>query len=135
MSTWTRPIVSSVTATPETTLIKKIQRQSIVSVMMPPTVGPSVGASTETIPRIAGIRARCFPSKMVKPTANTLGTIAPPTKPWTARKAIIDSMFQARPQAMLASVNSPAEVAKSQRVDIAWARKAENGIITSSAIR
>jgi hypothetical protein len=131
----TTRIVSSVTAIPGATLMKKIQRQPIVSVMIPPTVGPSVGASTETMPRIAGINARCLPSKIVKPTANTLGTIAPPTKPWMTRKAIIDSMFQARPQATLDSVNSAAEVANSQRVDIACARKAEKGIITSSAIR
>ena len=32
-------------------------------------------------------------------------------------------------------VNRPADRANSQRVDSAWARKAENGIITSSAIR
>ena len=36
---------------------------------------------------------------------------------------------------MLETVNRPAERANSQRVDRAWARKAEKGIITSSAIR
>ena len=47
----------------------------------------------------------------------------------------MDPMFQARPHAILESVKSPADVANNQRVDMACARKAENGIITSSAIR
>ncbi len=103
--------------------------------IQPPTVGPSVGASTETMPRIAGIIARCLPENSAKPVANTVGIIAPPTKPCTARKKIIDSMLQARPHSALASVNSPADSANSQRVESACARNAANGIITSSAIR
>jgi hypothetical protein len=61
--------------------------------------------------------------------------MAPPTKPWTIRNSTIDWMSQAAPQSALAMVNRPADRANSQRVDSAWARKAENGIITSSAIR
>src|SRR5207248_7830465 len=64
--------------------------------IQPPTLGPNVGASVETMPRIAGIIARRGPSNMAKPVANTVGTIAPPTKPWIARKAIIELMSQAR---------------------------------------
>ncbi len=120
---------------PGSTLMKNIQRQSILSVMKPPTVGPSVGASTETMPRMAGMRARCLPVKRVNPTAKTVGTMAPPVKPCRTRKTIIDSMFQANPQRTLERVKSAADRAKSQRVDRAWARNAENGIITSSAIR
>lgn len=67
--------------------------------------------------------------------ANTVGIIAPPTKPCTARNRIIDSMLHAMPQRMLAMVNNPADAANSHRVDSACARKAEKGIITSSAIR
>lgn len=33
----------------------------------PPTVGPIVGASTYTMPGIAGTGARCLPSKIVTP--------------------------------------------------------------------
>ena len=47
----------------------------------------------------------------------------------------MDSMFHAKPQAMLDRVNNPADNANNHLVDIAWPRKAENGIITSSAIR
>ena len=56
---------------PGTMLTKKIQRQPSASVSQPPIVGPSVGASIETTPRIAGIIARCGPSKKAKPVANT----------------------------------------------------------------
>ena len=87
------------------------------------------------MPRIAGIIARCLPSNSEKPVVNTVGTIAPPTKPWITRKAIIELMSQAAPQSALEMVNSPADRANSQRVDSACTRKAENGIITSSAIR
>ena len=69
------------------------------------------------------------------PTTNTDGTIAPPVKPCSTRNAIIDSMFQANPHSTLDTVNKPADSANNQRVDIAWPRNAENGIITSSAIR
>ncbi len=103
--------------------------------IQPPTVGPSVGASTDTMPRMAGISARSLPVNKVKPVANTVGTIAPPTKPCSARNTIIDSIFQASPHNALATVKSPADIANSQRVESAWARKPENGIITSSAIR
>ncbi len=97
--------------------MKKIQRQSITSVISPPTVGPSVGANTETMPRMAGINVRCLPVKSVNPTENTVGTIAPPVNPCSTRKTIIDSMFQAKPQRTLESVNRPADRVNSQRVE------------------
>ncbi len=111
-----------VTITPGRMLTKNSQRQSSASVISPPTVGPKVGAMTATVPRIAGIIARCLPVKMVKPTEKTNGTIAPPVKPCSARKKIIDPMLQARPHIRLEKVNMPAEKTNSQRVDIACAR-------------
>ena len=87
------------------------------------------------MPRIAGISARCGPLNSAKPVANTVGTIAPPTKPWITRNSVIEWMSQAIPHSALARVNSPADSAYSQRVDSACARNAANGIITSSAIR
>ncbi len=107
---------------PGMTLTKNSQCQLATSVIQPPTVGPSVGARVETTPRIAGIIARCLPSNIVKPVANTVGTMAPPTKPWMARKTVIDWMLQAMPHSRLASVNSTAEAVNSQRVDKAWLR-------------
>ena len=61
--------------------------------------------------------------------------MAPPVKPCSTRKAIIDSMFQANPHSTLESVNSAADSEKSQPVESARARNAENRIITSSAMR
>jgi hypothetical protein len=104
-------------------------------VIQPPTVGPSVGASVLTMPRTAGIIARCGPENIAKPAENTVGTMAPPTNPCSARNAIMDSMFHASPHSALDNVNKPADNANSQRVDKACARKPENGIMTSSAIR
>ncbi len=102
--------------------MKNSQCQLSVSLIQPPTVGPSVGASVEVIPRIAGIMARCLPVNIAKPVANTVGTIAPPTKPWMARKIVIDWMLQAKPHIRLASVNRTALPVNSQRVDSAWER-------------
>ena len=87
------------------------------------------------MPRIAGINARSGPLNREKPVAKTVGTIAPPTKPCSARNTIIDWISHARPHKALQRVNSPAEMANSHRVEIACARKPENGIMTSSAIR
>jgi hypothetical protein len=84
---------------------------------------------------MAGIIARCGPENIAKPVANTVGTMAPPVKPCSTRKAIIESMSQAMPHRADEIVNRPAEMANSQRVDSAWARNAAKGIITSSAIR
>ena len=67
--------------------------------------------------------------------ANTVGTMAPPTNPCTIRNATMDWMSHDAPHRALETVNRAADRVKSQRVDSAWARKAEKGIITSSAIR
>src|SRR5271165_1266422 len=115
----TSTLDSAATAMPGITLMKKIQRQPSESVMRPPTVGPKVGANTETTPRMAGIIARSLPENNVNPTANTVGTIAPPVNPCSTRNAIIDSMFHANPHSTLDSVNSAADKENSQRVDIA----------------
>src|SRR5689334_1952909 len=82
---------------PGSTLMKKSQCQESELVIHPPTVGPSVGASVDTTPRIAGIIARRLPVKRVKPVANTVGTIAPPTKPWIARNTVIELIDHAMP--------------------------------------
>src|SRR6185437_16138557 len=120
---------------PGTMLMKNSQCQLAVSVIHPPIVGPSVGASVDTRPRIAGTIARSLPVNSVKPVANTVGTIAPPTKPWIARNSVMDSIDHAIPHIRLASVNATALAVKSQRVDTAWEMNAANGIITISAIR
>ena len=71
---------------------------------------------------MAGISARCLPEKIVKPVANTSGTMAPPVKPWIARKAIMEPMLHDRPHIRLEIVNIAADATNSQRVDMAPAR-------------
>ncbi len=97
--------------------MKNSQCQEATSVIQPPSVGPRVGARVAMMPSTAGISACCLPSNSTKPVANTVGIMAPPTKPCTARNAIITSRFQAKPQAMLAMVKAPAETVNSQRVE------------------
>src|SRR5258706_1981554 len=117
-------------ALPGTRLMKNSQRQLKLSVIQPPTVGPSVGASVAVTPSTAGTMARRLPVNSANPVAKTVGTIAPPTNPCTARNTVIDWMSQAIPQKRLDVVNRTAESVNSQRVEIASERKAESGIIT-----
>ena len=126
---------ATVTSSPGATLMKNSHRQPSASVIQPPMVGPSVGANVETTPSTAIAIARLEPSKNENTVANTTGIIAPPTNPCTARNRIIEGRSQARPQSRLESVNRPAEIANSQRVDSACARNADSGIMTISAIR
>ena len=67
--------------------------------------------------------------------ANTVGIIAPPTKPWTARAAIMAPKLVAKAQARLASVKPAAERAKRTRVESSRASRPESGIMTISATR
>jgi hypothetical protein len=94
-----------------------------------------VGASVDTMPRTAGIIARRLPVKSAKPVAKTVGTMAPPTNPCSARNTVIDWMSHAMPHNRLDRVKSTAESVNSQRVEIACERNAAKGIMTISAIR
>ncbi len=120
---------------PGTMLTKKSQCHESTSVIHPPSVGPMVGARLLRRPRVAGIMARLFPVKSAYPVANTVGIIAPPTKPCIARATIIDWMLHAQPQAILERVNAAAEAVKSQRVEKARESQPESGIMTISAMR
>ena len=66
---------------------------------------------------------------------NTVGIIEAPSRPWAARKAIMLSMFQARPQSRLASVKPAADAVNSQRVENTRVSQPDSGIITISAMR
>jgi len=115
--------------------MKNSQRQSRWAVIQPPSVGPSAGASVPARPRIAGMRACFSPVNRVKPAAKVVGTMAPPTKPWIVRKNTMDSMFQDRPQPMLASVKPAADSVNSQRVDSSRLSQPDSGIMITSVIR
>ena len=68
-------------------------------------------------------------------TANTLGIMPPPMKPWTARNTIIWSIVVAVAHSALATVNPAAAAVNSTRVDSACAKNPDSGIITTSAMR
>ncbi len=114
---------------------KKSQFQESVSVLQPPSVGPSVGARLLSRPRTAGTIARFLPVNIAKPVAKTVGIIAPPMKPGMARAAIIELMSHAKPQTTLEIVKPAAETVKSQRVENARESQTERGIMTISPIR
>ncbi len=59
---------------------------------------------------------RCGGNRM-KLVANTVGIMAPPRNPWSSRKTIIESRFQAKAQAKLIAVNPTAEITNRMRVD------------------
>ena len=65
----------------------------------------------------------------------TVGIIDAPSRPCSARKAIMLSMFQARPQSIEAIVKPAAEAVNSQRVENTRVSQPESGIITISAMR
>ncbi len=71
----------------------------------------------------------------MKEVAKTVGIIAPPRKPCSARKMIIELMSQASAQSMLVRVNPAAAIEKKTRVDISRDRIPVSGIITTSAMR
>ena len=66
---------------------------------------------------------------------NTVGIIAPPRNPCSARNTIMLWMSHAQPQNRLVTVNPAAETQKSQRVDITRDSHPESGITTISAMR
>ena len=69
-----------------------------------------VGAMVATRPISTEMPARRSGGNRMKEAAKTVGIIAPPRKPCSARNTIIDSMFQATAQARLARVKLAAEM-------------------------
>src|SRR4051812_33236285 len=84
--------------------------------------------STERKFRLSG-------GKTMNDVANTVGIIAPPRNPCSARKMIIELMSQASAQSRLVRVNPAAAIEKNTRVDMSLERIPVSGIITTSAIR
>ena len=73
--------------------------------------------------------------KTLKATAKTVGIIAPPMKPCSARNTIIELMSQAIAHKALATVKPAAAELNSTRVETSRARNPESGIAITSAIR
>src|ERR1700676_1448167 len=120
---------------PGTTLMKNSQCHDIQSVMMPPTVGPMVGASVATRRMIGPTIWNSGRATAVEAEANPVGIMPAPRKPWIARDRIICSMVEAKPHRKLAMVKPAAEIANNSRVPNARDRKPDNGMPMTSAIR
>src|SRR5712664_2499514 len=116
-------------------LMKNSQCQDSASVMMPPTVGPMVGASVATRPMIGPTMWNFERGNTVKADANTVGIMPAPKNPWIARQRIICSIDEANPQKKLAMVKPAADIANSNRVPNARDRNPDRGIAITSAIR
>ena len=86
-------------------------------------------------PITAAAYTRLGPGKKWKDEVNTVGIMEAPSRPCSARKAIMLSMFQARPHSMLASVKPAAEAVNSQRVENTRVSQPDSGITKISAIR
>ncbi len=94
-----------------------------------------VGASVATSPMIGETMPRFEAGNSENATANTLGIMPPPIKPWMARYTIIWSMLVAVAHRALASVKPAAAIVNRTRVERTWARNPDSGIITTSAMR
>src|SRR5882757_1184260 len=81
LSFGSRKGVAAAAMTPGATLIRNSQCQDQVSVIQPPTTGPTVGASTAIMPAIV-VAIGCKRTGNSRKTAeNTAGISAPPAKP------------------------------------------------------
>src|SRR6478735_2967467 len=123
------------TTRPGTTLTKNSHCHDQWSVIQPPSVGPSVGASEAIAPIDEAAMTRCLLSKKTNAMVNTIGIIEPPRKPCSARNAIMLWMSQANPHNRLAMVKPIAEAENSQRVENTRESQPDNGMTTISAIR
>ncbi|MNE27281.1 hypothetical protein D3C80_1206860 [compost metagenome] len=116
-------------------MMKKSQRQLSHSVRCPPSVGPTVGARVTIRPMMTLAVTRFSGGKAVKATAKTVGIMAPPRKPCSARKKIIISTDDDRPTATLMIRKPTQEARKSFCVPHSRDRYPDRGIITTSGIR
>ena len=115
--------------------MKNSQRQLSHSVRCPPSVGPTVGASVTIRPMTTLAVTRLSGGKAVNATANTVGIMAPPTKPCSARNRIMLSIDDDSPVATLMIRKPTQEARNSFCVPHSRDRYPDSGIITTSGIR
>src|ERR1700733_8469642 len=120
---------------PGAALIKNSQCQEKVSVIQPPTIGPTVGASTANTPANVVARPWRAIGKRRKTAEKTLGIRVPPEKPCKTRHAISIGKWSLAAHPTEASVNTETDSTNSQHMLKRRVRKPVNGIATTSAIR
>src|SRR5580700_9050351 len=105
LSLGSRNGVAAAASKPGATLIRNSQCQDHVSVIQPPTMGPTVGASTATIPANV-VASGCRRSGNNRNTAEkTAGISAPPAKPCSTRNEISVEKLSDNAQPIEAIVN------------------------------
>ena len=109
--------------------------QENVSVSQPPRVGPKVGAMVAISPISTDTLALRAPGNITQAVAKTVGIIAPPRKPCSARKAIIASSVVAQAQSIEQMVKPIALATNRMRVESSRDSQPDSGIMTISAIR
>src|SRR5471030_399789 len=97
---------------PTGTLMKKIQRQDMLSEIQPPRIGPQIGATRVVIDQIARAKPRRAGAKIEISSACEPGIIGPDTAPWRIRKSSKDGRSQATPHRKDAAVKAATEKAK-----------------------
>ncbi len=98
--------------------------------IQPPSIGPSVGASTARTPASVVAAVWPGPGKRRKTAAKTAGIITPPAKPCTIRQAINASKLPLAPHPAEASVNTASEPANISRSERTRVRKPVSGMAT-----
>ncbi len=80
--------------------MKKIQRQPRVSVSRPPSVGPSAGPTSTTMPKAAWVVACSEAGTDWNRIAWALGSRPPPSNPCRIRASTSTDRLGARPQSI-----------------------------------
>ena len=95
---------------PTGTLIRKIQCQLMLSVIQPPSVGPSTGPHTTTTPYAAKAWPRISGGKVSARIACSAEERPPPPSPCTIRARISKPRLGASPHSSEATVNTATEI-------------------------
>src|SRR5277367_6452809 len=96
-------------AMPTGTLMKKIQRQVVLSEIQPPRIGPQIGATRVVIDQIVSASPRRQGGKIESSNACEPGIIGSETPPWTMRNSSSEGRSQAIPHRNEAAVNRATE--------------------------
>ena len=134
-SIFTSVATATVMKMPGMTFTRNSQCQETISVIHPPSAGPTVGASVTSRPMITiTLPCRCRPNRIMA-AEKTVGIIAPPRKPWMARATIMPPIVSTMAHSSEARVKPADDSTNSQRMERARDRNPHSGIITTSATR